>query len=196
MRGTRKVSVGRKTGETSISVVLDLDGTGEYSVDTGIPFFDHMLSLFARHGRFDMEVKAEGDLEVDSHHTVEDTGLALGEAVRKALGDKKGIRRYAFSYVPMDEALVRAVLDLSGRPFTVYDVKFPCKKREEFNTGLVEEFMRAFAVEAKAAVHIKLLYGKDGHHIAEAAFKALGVALGDAVRVDGRLDVPSTKGSL
>ncbi len=196
MTGTRKVSVERKTGETSISAVLDLDGIGEYSVDTGIPFFDHMLSLFARHGRFDMEVKAEGDLEVDSHHTVEDTGLALGEAVRKALGDKKGIRRYAFSYVPMDEALVRAVLDLSGRPFTVYDVKFPCKKREEFNTGLVEEFIRAFAVEAKAAVHIKLLYGKDGHHIAEAVFKALGVALGDAVRTDGRLGVPSTKGSL
>ena len=196
MSRTRKVSVERKTAETSISVVLDLDGRGEYSADTGVPFFDHMLSLFARHGRLDLEVKARGDLDVDSHHTVEDTGLALGQAVRKALGDKKGIRRYASSFVPMDEALVRVVLDLSGRPFTVYDVKFPCRKREEFNTGLVEEFMRAFSVEAGAAVHVKLLYGKDGHHIAEAAFKALGVALGDAVRVDGRLGVPSTKGSL
>jgi imidazoleglycerol-phosphate dehydratase len=196
MSVSRKASVKRKTGETSVSVSICLDGKGEYSIDTGIPFFDHMLSLFAKHGRLDLRVKAGGDLEVDSHHTVEDTGIALGQAVLKALGDKKGIRRYGFAFVPMDEALVRVVIDISGRPFTVYDVKFPCRKREEFNTGLVEEFMRAFSVEAKAALHVKLLYGKDGHHIAEAAFKAMGVALGDSLKADGKLDIPSTKGSL
>lgn len=196
MSGARKAFVERKTGETRISADVNLDGRGDYSVDTGIAFFDHMLSLLVKHGRIDLKVEAEGDLEVDSHHTVEDTGIVFGQAVLKALGDKKGIRRYGFAFAPMDEALVRAVIDISGRPFTVFDVKFPCSKREEFNTGLVEEFMRAFSVEARAAVHMKLLYGKDGHHIAEAAFKALGVALGDAVRADGRPGVPSTKGSL
>ncbi len=196
MSQTRKAVVERKTGETLISVSLNLDGTGRYSIDTGIAFFDHMLSLLSKHSRVDLTIKAAGDLDVDCHHTVEDTGIALGQAVLSALGDKKGIRRYASAYVPMDEALVRAVLDMSGRPFIMYEVEFLCKEREEFNTGLVEEFMRGFAVEAKAALHVKLLYGKDGHHIAEAAFKALGVALGDAVRADERFGVPSTKGIL
>ncbi len=196
MNSSRKADLRRKTGETTISVNLDLDGTGRYSIETGIPFFDHMLSLFARHSRCDLEIKASGDLEVDSHHTVEDTGITLGQAVLESLGDKKGIRRYGFAYVPMDEALVRVVLDISGRPFVSYDVEFICGEREEFNTGLVEEFMRGFAVEAKSALHVKLLYGKDGHHIAEAAFKALGVALGDAVRADARFGIPSTKGKL
>lgn len=193
---TRKASIERKTAETSIDAGVVLDGTGRCSADTGIPFFNHMLSLFAKHSRVDLKVKARGDLDVDSHHTVEDTGLVLGRAVLEALGDKKGIKRYGSAHVPMDEALVRAVLDLSGRPFLFYDVKFPCRKREEFNTGLVEEFMRAFASESKSTLHLALLYGKDGHHIAEAAFKALGAALGDAVRVDKRLGIPSTKGSL
>lgn len=193
---SRKASVERRTGETSVSVSIDLDGTGVYSIDTGLAFFDHMLSLFARHGRFDLEAGAKGDLEVDGHHTVEDVGIVTGQAVLRALGDKAGIRRYGAAFVPMDEALVRAVVDISGRPFTVFDVKFPCRKSEEFNTGLVEEFMRAFAVESRSALHIKLLYGKNGHHIAEAAFKALGVAVGEAVKADARLGIPSTKGSL
>jgi imidazoleglycerol-phosphate dehydratase len=193
---TRKVSVERNTAETSIKLSLDLNSAGDYSVDTGIPFFDHMLSLFAKHGGFGLKLKAKGDLDVDSHHTVEDTGLVLGQALIKALGDKKGIKRYGCAYIPMDESLVRMVLDLSGRPFLVYDVKFPCKKREEFNTGLVEEFVRAFSSEAKAAVHVKLLYGKNGHHIAEAVFKALGAALGEAVRLDKKFGIPSTKGTL
>ena len=196
-REYRKSSYSRKTGETDIRVKFNLDGTGAAAVETGLPFLNHMLSLFARHGRFDLNLKADGDLEVDAHHTVEDVGITLGAAVGKALGDKKGIKRFGAAYVPMDEALARVVVDLSGRPFLNYDVDFPCRKKETFNTGLVEEFMRGFAMELKTTLHVKLLYGKDGHHIAESVFKALGIALDDATRIDPRItDVPSTKGKL
>ena len=200
----RKALVKRKTNETDISVTLNLDGKGREEIDTSIPFFDHMLSLFARHGLFDLKVKARGDIDVDFHHTVEDVGLVLGEAIAKALGDKKGIRRYGSADVPMMDALATVVVDLSGRPYLKYRVKFPGGssgkirgRSEPFDSGLVEEFMKALSNTAGVDLHITLHYGRDLHHSIEAIFKALGRALGEAVSKDPRIKgIMSTKGKL
>ena len=194
----REAVIERTTKETSIKLRLNLDGTGESKIATGIPFFDHMLTLFARHGLFNLEVDAKGDIEVDFHHTVEDTGITLGSALTKALGDKTGIRRYGFFYVPMDEALVRAVVDLSGRPYLAYN---PPKGVEaiggNFSFQLVEEFLRAVSVTGGMNLHVDILAGRDAHHMAEGVFKALARALDSATQVDPRVKgVPSTKGSL
>jgi imidazoleglycerol-phosphate dehydratase len=193
----RKILLRRKTKETEITVDMNLDGTGNFKVSTGIAFLDHMLSGFAKHGKFDLKLKARGDLEVDEHHTLEDTGIALGASLLKALGDKKGIRRFGHAYVPMDESLALVSVDISGRPYLCFNVDFPMKKREKFNPQLIEEFMRGLASEAKITLHVNLLYGKNSHHIIEAIFKALGLALEQATRVDpGLKAVPSTKGKL
>lgn len=195
---SREASIERNTSETRIRTRLNVDGSGASSVRTGIPFFDHMLTLFARHGVFDLEIQAEGDIEVDFHHTVEDTGITLGMALTKALGDKKGIRRYGHAYVPMDEALVRAVIDLSGRPYLAYT---PPPGVEaiggNFSFQLVEEFLRAFAVQGGMNLHVDILAGRDAHHMAEGVFKALARALDAATQIDPRVTgVPSTKGVL
>jgi imidazoleglycerol-phosphate dehydratase len=193
----RKVSLERKTRETKVTVDINLDGKGNFKIDTGIPFMDHVLSAFAKHGKFDLKLKARGDIHVDLHHTTEDTGIALGGAFLKALSKKKGIRRFGYAYVPMDEVLVLVVVDISGRPYLEFNVKFPQKKREEFNPELIEEFMRGFVNESRVTVHVNLLYGKNNHHIIEAIFKALGLAFEQATRIDPRLGtVPSTKGKL
>jgi imidazoleglycerol-phosphate dehydratase len=193
----RTASVDRKTSETSISLTLSLDGEGEAKVHTGIPFLDHMLTLFARHGLFDLEIRAQGDIEVDYHHTVEDVGLALGTALTKALGDKSGIRRYGSAYVPMDEALARIVVDCSGRPFLAYDAPRGVEAIGLFPFQLVEEFLRAFGVQGGLTLHATILAGRDAHHMAEAIFKALGRALDVAVSHDDRVKgIPSTKGVL
>ena len=194
----RTARVRRKTSETSITVDLDLDGRGNYSVDTGIPFFDHMLDQLGRHGGFGLEVRCDGDLQIDAHHTVEDVGIALGEAFSEALGDKAGVRRFASIRVPLDEALVDVALDLSGRPYLHHDVEFPGEKilgDPPFDPQLMEEFWRAFTVAARITLHLTLVRGKNTHHIVEASFKGVARALRDAVRVDGG-GVPSTKGSL
>ena len=193
----RTASVDRKTSETSISLTLSLDGDGEAKVHTGIPFLDHMLTLFARHGLFDLEIRAQGDIEVDYHHTVEDVGLALGTALTKALGDKSGIRRYGSAYVPMDEALARIVVDCSGRPFLAYDAPRGVEAIGLFPFQLVEEFLRAFGVQGGLTLHATILAGRDAHHMAEAIFKALGRSLDVAVSHDDRVKgIPSTKGVL
>lgn len=193
----RTAEVFRKTSETEIALRLNLDGTGVSSVNTGIPFFDHMLTLFSRHGLFDLEVTAKGDLEVDLHHTVEDTGLALGQAIREALGDKSGIRRYGFAYVPMDESLARVVLDLSGRPYLAYEAPARLEPVGSFSFQLVEEFLRALSNQAAMNLHCAILAGTNSHHMAEAVFKALGRALDAATERDQRMSgVPSTKGVL
>lgn len=195
--GKRKVSVSRKTGETDITIVLDLDGTGQSSVDTGIGFLDHMLNSFARHGLFDLEVSASGDLEVDSHHTIEDVGIVLGQAVKEALGDKKGIRRFGDCMLPMDETLVLCALDLSGRPYLQFDLTFSVPKVGEFDTEMVHEFFYAVSYAAGMNLHLKLLDGANNHHIIEAAFKSFARALDAATQYDNRItDVLSTKGSL
>jgi Imidazoleglycerol-phosphate dehydratase len=195
---SREAVIERTTSETSIRTRLNLDGTGVSNVNTGIPFFDHMLTLFARHGLFDLDLDAKGDLEVDFHHTVEDAGITLGQAVAKALGEKKGIRRYGFAYVPMDEALVRAVIDLSGRPYLVYEPPSPVEAiGGNFSFQLVEEFLRAIAVSAAMNLHVEILAGRDAHHMAEGVFKALARALDAATQIDPRVEgVPSTKGVL
>jgi imidazoleglycerol-phosphate dehydratase len=194
---TRTATVERKTGETDIRLTLGLDGSGTSDVRTGIPFFDHMLTLFARHGLLDLTVAAKGDIEVDYHHTVEDTGIALGQALARALGDKAGIRRYGHAYVPMDEALVRAVVDCSGRPFLAYEAPRGVEAIGLFPFQLVEEFLRAVAVNAGLTLHVSVLAGRDAHHMAEGVFKALGRAIDAAVSVDGRVSgIPSTKGVL
>lgn len=193
----RRAAVERSTGETRIQLSLTLDGQGRSEVRTGIPFFDHMLTLFAKHGLFDLTVAATGDIEVDFHHTVEDVGITLGQAFARALGDKAGIRRYAHAYVPMDEALARVVADCSGRPFLAYDAPRGVEPVGLFPFQLVEEFLRAFAVNAGLTLHVSVLAGRDAHHMAEAVFKALGRALDGAVFLDGRVDgIPSTKGVL
>jgi imidazoleglycerol-phosphate dehydratase len=195
---TRTASKHRTTKETDIEVSLDLDGTGEVEVGTGIPFFDHMLSQLGRHGGFDLTVAARGDLEIDAHHTVEDTGIVLGEVFKEALGDKAGVRRFASNRVPLDEALVDIALDLSGRPYLHYDVEFPGEKilgDPPFDPQLVEEFWRAFVVASAITLHISAVRGKNTHHLIEATFKGTARSLRDAVKVDGT-DVPSTKGSL
>lgn len=189
--------VERKTKETDIVIRLTLDGEGKQSIATGIPFFDHMLELFGRHGLFDLEVKARGDLEVDFHHTVEDLGICLGRAFSQALGEKKGISRYGAADVPMDEALASVAVDLGGRSFLVYNPKIRRIKIGDFNLGLFREFFRAFTDSARIAVHINVLSGDDPHHIIEAVFKGLGRALRAAVELDPRVKgVPSTKGKL
>lgn len=193
----RTAEIRRETGETQISLSLDIDGAGKSQVATGIGFFDHVLTLFAKHGLLDLTIEAKGDLEVDYHHTVEDVGIVLGEAVAQAVGDKAGIRRYGHAYVPMDEALVRSVIDCSGRPFLVFDAPARVEPIGLFPFQLVEEFLRAFAVNAAANVHVAILYGKDAHHMAEGVFKSLGRALDAATTLDDRVQgVPSTKGLL
>ncbi len=187
----------RKTKETSILVNWTLEGTGQAAIDTGLPFFDHMLSLAAAHGRFDLAVKARGDLEVDGHHTVEDIGLTMGAALREALGDKAGIARYGQAYVPMDEALARAVIDLSGRPFLAFRVEFAQDRVGDFEAYLIRDFFQALTTESKATLHLDAWYGCSTHHTVEALFKAFGRALGQAAAlVPGRRDIPSTKGVL
>ena len=193
----RVATIDRKTAETDIQLTLEVDGSGASTLDSGIPFFDHMLTLFAKHGVFDLQLAVKGDIEVDFHHTVEDTGIVLGQAFTKALGDKKGIRRYGHAYVPMDETLVRAVVDLSGRPFLEYRAPGGVEAINGFSFQLVEEFLRGFAMSALANVHIEILYGRDAHHMAEGVFKALGRALDVATQIDPRVQgVPSTKGVL
>jgi len=194
----REAAIERTTSETSIRTRLNLDGKGASKISTGIPFFDHMLTLFARHGLFDLDLEAKGDIEVDFHHTVEDAGLTLGQALTKALGDKKGIRRYGFACVPMDEALVRVVLDLSGRPFLAYGPPAAVEAiGGNFSFQLVEEFLRAFCVAGGMNLHVDILAGRDAHHMAEGVFKALARALDVATQIDPRVEgVPSTKGVL
>ena len=187
----------RKTSETEISLTLGLDGKGGAKVKTGIPFFDHMLNLFAKHGLFDLEVKAKGDLEVDLHHTVEDVGIVLGQALATALGKKEGIRRYGAAYVPMDETLARVVVDLSGRPYLELRGLSRRGRAGNFPAQLVEEFLRALSVQGGMNLHAEILYGRDVHHQIEAIFKALARALQDAVTRDSRVrGVPSTKGRI
>jgi imidazoleglycerol-phosphate dehydratase len=194
----RKASVKRTTKETTVEVALDLDGTGAASIATGIGFLDHMLDLLARHSRVDINLKAKGDLHIDQHHTTEDVGIALGQAVKQALGDMKGITRYADVHVPMDEALTRVAIDLSGRPFLVFKVKFGRAKVGAFYTELVQEWFQAFAINAGITLHVETLYGTNDHHIAESCFKGLARALRAAVAIDPRAgdEVPSTKGQL
>jgi imidazoleglycerol-phosphate dehydratase len=194
----RTASIARKTAETDISVSLTLDGTGKASIATGVGFFDHMLELFARHGLFDLEVKAKGDTHIDDHHTVEDVGIALGQAFLKALGDKAGIARYADVHLPMDETLTRCAVDISGRPMLVFRTVFTREKIGTFDTELVREWFQAFATNAGLTLHVETLYGENAHHIAESCFKALARTLRKAVALDPREAgrVPSTKGSL
>ena len=194
----RTGTVTRRTNETDITVSLSLDGTGRTAIATGIGFLDHMLDLFGRHALFDLEVKAAGDLHIDGHHTAEDTGIAIGQAFARALGDKKGIRRYASLDLPMDEALTRIALDISGRPFLVFRTEFPTPKIGGFDTELVREFFQAFAGNAGVTLHVETLYGGNSHHIAESCFKGLARALRQAVATDPREGerIPSTKGAL
>lgn len=196
MAKKRLAQVRRETKETVIDLTLSLDGAGTSEIDTGIPFFDHMLELFARHGLFDLVLKARGDVEVDYHHTVEDTGIVLGKALKRALGDKEGIRRYGFFILPMDEALVRCAIDLGGRPALVYRVEEAHHLVRDFNIGLVREFFQALANTSGANIHLSLDYGKEPHHIAEAIFKTFGRALDVAVGIDSRQvgQLPTTKG--
>jgi imidazoleglycerol-phosphate dehydratase len=194
---SRAATVERTTAETSITIFIDLDG-GDSSSSTGVPFFDHMLDQLGRHGRVGLEVRASGDLEIDAHHTVEDVGLALGDALRQAVGDKRGIRRYGDALVPMEEALAQVALDISGRPLLVYDADIPAEAIGQFDTILTEEFLHALARAAGLTLHVRLLAGKNPHHCVEAIFKAVARALGEAVSIDPRADdaIPSTKGVL
>ena len=194
----RKGSLSRTTGETDISVSLDLDGTGRTEVSTGVGFFDHMLTLLGRHSLIDLTVRAVGDTHVDDHHTVEDVGIALGKAFAQALGDKRGITRYADVHMPMDETLTRVALDISGRPFLVFRTAFTGPKIGTFDTELVREWFQAFAINAGVTLHVETLYGENNHHIAESCFKGLARALRAAVAFDPAMAgrVPSTKGTL
>ncbi|GJD73437.1 Imidazoleglycerol-phosphate dehydratase [Methylobacterium goesingense] len=194
----RAASISRKTAETDVRVSFALDGTGKARIATGVGFFDHMLELFARHGLFDLDVEVTGDLHVDHHHTVEDTGIALGQAFAQALADKRGITRYADIHLPMDETLTRVAIDISGRPFLVFRTQFRVEKIGQFDTELVREWFQAFAMNAGLTLHVETLYGDNAHHIAESCFKGLARALRQAVTVDPREGgrVPSTKGSL
>ena len=194
----RKAELIRKTNETDIAVAIDLDGTGVHDIATGIGFLDHMLDQLSRHSLIDMRIRASGDLHIDFHHTAEDVGIALGQAVRQALGDKAGIRRYASSDLPMDGSLTRVALDVSGRPFLVWQVAFATPKVGEMDTQLFREWFQAFAMNAGITLHVESVYGDNDHHIAESAFKALARALRDAVEIDPRAGgrIPSTKGTL
>ena len=193
---SRTATITRATRETDLTVELALDGTGDAVADTGIPFFDHMLQQLGKHAGFDLSVTCKGDLEVDGHHTVEDCGIALGEALKQALGEKAGVRRFASIVVPLDEAAVEVALDLAGRTFVVYEVAVPYESIDGFDTGLLEDFVRAFAQSAELTIHAHLRYGRSPHHICEATFKGLAKALGDACALTGRGGVPSTKGTL
>jgi imidazoleglycerol-phosphate dehydratase len=194
----RRATITRKTNETEITVTIGLDGGGSARVATGIGFFDHMLEQVARHSGMDMDIAAKGDLHIDMHHTVEDTGIVLGQAVRQALGERKGIGRYADVHLPMDETLTRVALDVSGRPFLVFKSNFPAPKIGKFDTELVREFFQAFAMNAGITLHVETLYGANSHHIAESCFKGLARALRIAIAIDARRkdEIPSTKGSL
>ncbi len=193
----RSAEIERNTRETKIRLALRLDGTGESEIHTGIPFFDHMLTLFSRHSLADIKVHADGDIDVDLHHTVEDTGIVLGQAFAAALGDKRGIRRYGHAYLPMDETLARVVVDFSGRPFLEYRAPSAVQPIGLFAFQLVEEFLRAFSVHAGCNLHVEILYGRDAHHMAEAIFKGLAKAIDAACQIDPRVQgIPSTKGVL
>lgn len=193
----RTAKIQRKTAETDIELELNLDGAGQSQIDTGVGFFDHMLTLLAKHGALDLRVKAVGDLQVDQHHTVEDVGIALGQAIRQALGDKKGIRRYGHFTLPMEETLVTTALDLSGRYYLVFNAAFPSPKIGDFDSELVEDFWQATAANALCNLHIQLHHGRNSHHISEAIFKSAARALRMAVEADPRMTgVPSTKGTL
>jgi imidazoleglycerol-phosphate dehydratase len=189
---TREAVVERSTNETNVRVALRVDGAGGAEVETGLPFFDHMLRQLGTHARFDLDVMATGDLEVDGHHTVEDVGLTLGQALTEALGDKRGIRRFASITVPLDEAAVEVALDLSGRPFVVHDVDVAAETIGSYDTGLTEDFVRAFATSASMTIHVRLRSGRSPHHVVESEFKAIATCLREAVRIAGS-DVPSTK---
>jgi len=194
----RTAQITRKTAETEISVSVNLDGTGSYDNQTGVGFFDHMLDQLARHALIDMKVEAKGDLHIDDHHTVEDVGITLGQALAQALGDKRGIRRYGSFHLAMDDALIRAALDLSARPYLVWDIAFPTARIGTFDTELVREFFQAFSTHGGITLHVHKLEGINSHHIAEAAFKAVARALREAVEPDPRKSdaIPSTKGAL
>ena len=194
---SRQATIDRRTNETKIQIDLRIDGKGESKIETKIPFFDHMLTLFARHSLCDLTIKADGDIEVDLHHTVEDTGIALGQAFTKALGDKRGIRRYGWAYLPMDETLARVVIDFSGRPFLAYRGPESVASVGGFSFTLLEEFLRAFSTHAATNLHVEILYGRDAHHMCEAVFKGLARAIDQACQLDPRVEgVPSTKGTL
>ena len=194
----RRASVTRRTKETAISATVDLDGTGAYDIATGVGFLDHMIEQLARHALIDITLKAEGDLHIDQHHTTEDSGIALGQAIAKALGEKKGIARYGSAYLPMDETLTRVALDVSGRPFLVWKVEFTRGKIGDMDTELFREWFQAFAQHAGLTLHVETLYGENSHHIAETCYKALARALRQAISLDPRQEgrVPSTKGQL
>ncbi|MDE0250716.1 MAG: imidazoleglycerol-phosphate dehydratase HisB [Gammaproteobacteria bacterium] len=195
---TRTATIERNTKETRISVYLDLDGSGQAKLDTGLPFFEHMLDQVARHGRLDLDLHAKGDLEIDAHHTVEDVGITLGQAFAQAVGDKVGIYRYGYAYVPLDEALSRVVIDFSGRPGLEFRVQFPRARVGDFDVDLIHEFFQGFVNHANVTLHVDNLSGSNSHHIAETVFKAFGRALRIAVTADPRMqgEIPSTKGSL
>ncbi len=193
----REARIERRTSETNIAVALTIDGSGNSVIQTKIPFFDHMLTLFARHSLVDLEIKADGDIDVDLHHTVEDAGIALGQAFNRALGDKKGIRRYGWAYLPMDETLTRVALDFSGRPYLEYRAPSGVESIGAFSFQLLEEFLRAFSVHAGINLHVEILYGRDPHHMAESVFKGLAKAVDQACQIDPRVQgIPSTKGVL
>ena len=193
----RTGSITRTTNETNISLSLNVDGTGQAQLETDVPFLNHMLDLFAKHGQFDLMVKAQGDIEIDDHHTVEDIGICLGQTLREALGDKKGIKRYASVFIPMDEALAQVVVDISNRPHFEYRAAYPSQQVGSFSTELVHEFLWKLALEARITLHVIVHYGQNTHHMIEAIFKALGRALDEATSIDPRVTgVPSTKGVL
>ncbi|MBI3378299.1 MAG: imidazoleglycerol-phosphate dehydratase HisB [Nitrospirae bacterium] len=194
----RKALIKRKTKETNISLDLNLDGRGSYSINTSIPFLDHMLSLMCKHGLFDIKLKAKGDIDIDDHHTVEDIGIVLGKALKQAVGDMKGIARYGQASVPMDEALASVSIDISGRPYFVYKVEFPKKsKLKDFDPDLIEDFLQAFVSNSSITLHVNALYGRNIHHIIEAIFKGLGRALREAVSVNRKIkSIPTTKGMI
>jgi imidazoleglycerol-phosphate dehydratase len=194
----RKASVSRKTTETAVKAAVDLDGSGSFEIATGVGFLDHMLEQLSRHSLIDISLKAKGDTHIDFHHTTEDSGIALGQAVARALGDRKGIRRYASLHLPMDETLTRAAIDVSGRPYLVWKVEFSRPKIGDFDTELVREWFQAFAMNAGVTLHVETLYGENNHHIAESCFKALARCLREAIEIDPRQKdrIPSTKGSL
>jgi len=193
----RKAKIYRKTTETEVSMELDLDGTGQGKISTTVAFMDHMLSLFARHSLVDLVIKGQGDIQVDDHHLVEDIGICLGDAMKKALGEKRGIERYGSALIPMDESLCSLAIDISGRPYLIYNVEFKSKKSDKFDYSLLREFFKSFSDHSGITLHINLLYGRNNHHMAEAIFKALALALRKAVTIHGRIEgILSTKGSL
>lgn len=194
----RRADVKRKTKETDISVEIDIDGSGNYEIDTSIPFLDHMLSLMALHGLFDLNIKAKGDIEVDDHHTVEDVGIVLGTSIKKAISDMKGLTRYGYASIPMDETLATVSVDISGRPFLVYNVLFPKRSKiKGFDIDLIEDFLHAFVINSGITLHVNVSYGRNAHHIIEAVFKGLGRALRQALTIDPRMrGLPTTKGKI